>query len=368
MTPADARDRAVLPPGSAIGILGGGQLGRMTATAAAALGYRCHVFSPDADAPAKEVAAARTTAPYEDLDAVRAFAGSVDVVTFEFENVPDAALAAVAGRAPARPGAAALRVSSDRVREKSFLNDLGVETTAWAPVRAADDLREAAERTGLPAILKTARLGYDGRGQARAETARDLPKAWREIGGVAAILERAVSFEREISVVVARGVDGTTASYAPTDNVHEDGILRESRAPSSAPPEIAAAVAATAARIAEALGVIGLLAVEAFAARDGRVLVNEIAPRPHNSGHWTMDACAVGQFEQLVRAVAGLPLGDPARHSDAVMTNLLGDEAEAWPELAREPGACLRLYGKKEARPGRKMGHVTRLLPTPSAR
>lgn len=353
-----------LPPGATIGILGGGQLGRMAALAAAALGYRCHVFSPDADAPAKEVSAAETTAPYEDKDAARAFAAAVDVVTFEFENVPDETLAVIAEAAPVRPGVDALHISQDRAIEKTFLNDHGIGTAPWASVVTADDLQPAAS-IGFPAILKTARFGYDGKGQVRVDTADDLAAAWAEIGEVPAVLEGFVDFEREISVIVARGPGGEARSYVPVDNVHRDHILFTTTAPSTVDTAIAAAAQSIADRIAGALDLVGLLAVEMFVTRSGDVLVNEIAPRPHNSGHWTMDACVVSQFEQFIRAVAGLPLGDPARHSDAVMTNLIGDEADRWRELMNEDGACLHLYGKAESRPGRKMGHVNRLSPMP---
>lgn len=351
-----------LPPGSTIGILGGGQLGQMAALAAAALGYRCHIFSPDADAPAKEVSAAQTTAAYEDQDAARAFAAAVDVVTFEFENVPDETLAIIAEGASVRPGVDALHISQDRAIEKTFLADNDIGTAPWAPILTAEDLEPAAT-TGFPAILKTARFGYDGKGQVRVETAGDLAAAWSEIDQVPAVLEGFVDFEREISVIVARGADGEIRSYVPVDNVHRDHILFTTTAPSSINANIAETAQAIADRIAGALDLVGLLAVEMFVTRDGDILVNEIAPRPHNSGHWTMDACAVSQFEQFIRAVAGLPLGDPARHSDAMMTNLIGDEADRWQELLNEDGACLHLYGKAETRPGRKMGHVNRLSP-----
>lgn len=354
-----------LPPGSVIGILGGGQLGRMTALAAADLGYRCHVFSPDADAPAKEVSAFATTAPYGDVDAARSFAEAVDVATFEFENVPDETLAVIAAHAPVRPNVECLHVSQDRAREKAFLNRIGVGTAPWAAVNGPDDVAAAGAKTGFPAILKTARFGYDGKGQARVDDADGLAEAWQAIGGVPAVLEGLVAFEREISVIVARGTDGATAAYVPVDNVHRDHILHTTTAPSTVAPETAEAAQRIAKTTADALDLVGLLAVEMFVTADGAVLVNEIAPRPHNSGHWTMDACAVSQFAQFVRAVAGLPLGDPAHHSDAVMTNLIGAEADGWPELTAEPGACLHLYGKTESRPGRKMGHVTRLSPKP---
>lgn len=353
---------APLPPGATIGILGGGQLGRMAALSAAQLGYRCHIYSPDADAPAKEVSAAQTTAPYEDQAAARAFANAVDVVTFEFENVPDETLAAIAEIADVRPGVEALHVSQDRAIEKTFLADTGIGTAPWAPVSSAGDLAEA-RAIGFPAILKTARFGYDGKGQVRVGAEDDLEAAWAGIGNAPAVLEGFVDFEREISVIVARGADGQTRSYSPVDNVHRDHILHTTSAPSTIDAALAATAREIAGRIATALDLVGLLAVEMFVTRGGELLVNEIAPRPHNSGHWTMDACAVSQFEQFIRAVAGLPLGDPERHSDAVMTNLIGDEADRWLEISREAGACLHLYGKAESRPGRKMGHVNRLSP-----
>ena len=352
-----------LPPGATIGILGGGQLGRMAAVAAAQLGYKCHIYSPDADAPAKEVSAASTTAAYEDIKAARAFADAVDVVTFEFENVPDDTLAAISEIAPVRPSVDALHVSQDRKIEKTFLNDHGIGTAPWAPVDEAADLENAADKTGLPAILKTSRFGYDGKGQVRVNSADQLAAAWVSIGNAPAVLEGFVDFEREISVIVARGFDGTAQSYVAVDNVHRDHILFTTTAPSTVDDDIADKACDIAGQVAAALDLVGLLAVEMFVLRDGTVLVNEIAPRPHNSGHWTLDACGVSQFEQFIRAVAGLPLGDPDRHSDAVMTNLIGDEADAWAALAAEAGACLHLYGKAESRPGRKMGHVTRLSP-----
>ena len=353
---------ALLPPGSTIGILGGGQLGQMAALSAAALGYRCHVYSPDANAPAKEIAAAQTTAPYEDEEAARAFADAVDVVTFEFENVPDETLAIIAKGAPVRPGVHALHVSQNRALEKAFLNDNGIGTAPWAAIVTADNLEPAAT-IGFPAILKTACFGYDGKGQVRVDAMDDLAAAWVEIGEVPAVLEGFIDFEREISVIVARAAGGDTRSYVPVDNVHREHILFTTTAPSTIDNETAEAARAISHRIAAELDLVGLLAVEMFVTRGGDVLVNEIAPRPHNSGHWTMDACAVSQFEQFIRAVVGLPLGDPARHSDAVMTNLIGDEANQWQTFLNEDGACLHLYGKAESRPGRKMGHVNRLSP-----
>jgi 5-(carboxyamino)imidazole ribonucleotide synthase len=337
----------------------------MAAIAAAELGYRCHIFSPDADAPAKEVSAVQTTASYDDKEAAKAFAEAVDVVTFEFENVPDETLAAIADVVPVRPGVDALRISQDRALEKRFLNERGIATAPWAAIGSESDFDAAMAATGLPAILKTARFGYDGKGQARVDTTQDLAGAWAEIGKTPAVLEGFVDFEREISVIVARGVDGQIECYVPVDNVHRDHVLHTTTAPSTVGPDIADAARDIAARIASSLDLVGLLAVEMFATQDGEILVNEIAPRPHNSGHWTIDACAVSQFEQFIRAVAGLPLGNPDRHSDAIMTNLIGDEADRWLDISKQPGSCLHLYGKAETRPGRKMGHVTRLVPKP---
>ena len=358
-----ARSPAGLPPGSVIGILGGGQLGRMIALAAARLGYRSHVYCPEADAPAAEVAAHATCAGYDDRAALAAFTAAVDVVTFEFENIPAGTVARVAETTPVRPDAGALAVAQDRVEEKAFLNRIGIATTRFSAIASADDLRRAIAVTGTPAILKTARLGYDGKGQRAIGAGSDPEAVWRALRTDRAILEAHVDFEREASVVIARGRDGATAAFDTVENEHENGILRTSRVPARIGPAIDEEARSIAARIADALDYVGVLAVEFFVARDGALLVNEIAPRVHNSGHWTVDACAASQFEQAVRAVCGLPLADPARHSDAAMTNILGAEVEDWRRTLSEPGACLHLYGKAEARPGRKMGHVTRLLP-----
>ena len=354
---------AALPPGSVIGILGGGQLGRMIALAAASLGYRCHVYCPEPDAPAAEVAAHATCASYGDRAALAGFAGAVDVVTLEFENIPTETVERIAETTPVRPGAGALAVAQDRVGEKAFLNGIGVATTRFAAIASADDLRRAMDALGAPAILKTARLGYDGKGQRAIGAGSDPEAAWRALGADRAILEAEVDFEREISVVLARGIDGGTAAFDAVENRHENGILRTSRVPARVASEVHERARSIAVRIARALDYVGVLAVEFFVTRDGAVLVNEIAPRVHNSGHWTVDACAASQFEQAVRAVCGLPLADPGRHGDAVTTNILGAEIDDWRRLLAEPGACLHLYGKAEARPGRKMGHVTRLFP-----
>lgn len=348
-----------LPPGSTIGILGGGQLGRMLAIAAARLGLKAHVFEPGA-APAADVAARLTTASYEDLDALRAFARSVDVVTYEFENVPAAALDVVEEIVAVRPGRRALAVSQDRLDEKAFISGLGIAVAEHAAVDSRADLDAAIARIG-PGILKTRRLGYDGKGQARVRSADDGEGAFAAMAGAPAIYEALVPFEREISVIAARGLDGRVVAYEPGENVHRDGILRTTTVSGTTGRGVRADAALIAGRMLNALDYVGVIGVELFVA-GGRLLVNEFAPRVHNSGHWTIEACLVDQFQQHVRAVAGWPLGDGSRHSDAVMENLIGDEAGGWHALAGQ--ACgLHLYGKSEARPGRKMGHLTRISP-----
>ena len=361
----------LLPPGSTLGMLGGGQLGRMTAMAAARLGYRTHVFTPEPDSPCAEVSAAATVADFSDQGALAAFAASVDVVTLEWENVPPEAVATLSRMVPVRPGAPVLAVTRDRIREKTFINRLGIATAPWCPAHSAADVAGATEELGLPAVLKVARLGYDGKGQLLLAPGTDPKAAWSELAGghaLDAVVEGFVEFDCEISVIVARAADGAMRNYPAVENLHENHILARTIVPARIAPEVAAEAGAIARRITEALGVIGLLAVEMFVCRDGRVLVNELAPRPHNSGHWTMDACATSQFEQLVRAVCGLPLGATDRLADAVMDNLIGAEVERWPELVAAPNARLHLYGKREVRSGRKMGHVTWIgAPPPSA-
>lgn len=351
----------MLPQGAIIGILGGGQLGRMLSVAAARLGYRTHIFEPAANPPAGHVADRVTTAPYDDLDALRAFASAVDVVTYEFENVPASALDAIEEIRPIRPNRRALAVSQDRLVEKAFLNEIGLRTAPYAAVDDGQDLAEAIEEIGLPAILKTRRLGYDGKGQARLTTAADAADALAAMAGAPAILEGFVDFTHEVSVIAARGLDGSVAAYDPGQNVHEAGILRRTTVPADLDPSQRADAVLTAGRILNALNYVGVLGVELFVTRSGLV-VNEIAPRVHNSGHWTQNGCAVDQFEQHIRAIAGWPLGDGRRHSDVVMENLIGDDIDRIPDLAREPDVAIHLYGKKEARPGRKMGHVNRIL------
>ena len=352
----------MIEPGGTVGILGAGQLGRMLAMAAARMGLRAHVYAPDAEAPAADVAR-HTRAAWDDAAALDAFAASVDVVTLEFENVPVATVEALAARVPVRPGPRALAVAQDRVAEKTFLNAAGVETAAFAAVDDAASLERALAALGTPAILKTRRMGYDGKGQARIATPADAPAALTAMGGQPAILEAVAPFVREISVVAARGLDGAVRAYDPGENRHEGGVLRRTTVPAAIDADTAARAAAIAGRILGALDYVGVMGVELFHMPDGRLLANEIAPRVHNTGHWTLEACAVDQFAQHLRAVCGWPLGEPLRHADAAMDNLLGDGAAGWARLAAEPGAALHLYGKGQARPGRKMGHVTRLTP-----
>jgi len=351
-----------LPPGSVIGIMGGGQLGRMLALAAGQLGLKCHIYAPEADSPAFHVSAAHTVAGYRDEAALARFAAAVDVVTYEFENVPVEAVRFLEPRVPVRPGAKALEVAQDRLNEKSLARELGARTAEFAAVNSLADLEAAVAKIGLPAILKTTRLGYDGKGQAKIMTPADVPAAWAAMKGSASILESFVNFEREVSVIAARGVDGAIAAFDVTENVHRNHILHTSTVPAQVSPALAAEAIGIAGRFLERLDYVGVMGVEFFLGRDA-IYVNEIAPRVHNSGHWTQDACTVSQFQQHIRAVAGWPLGDTARHSDVVMTNLLGDEIHAWGGLVREPRLALHHYGKTEARPGRKMGHVNRMKP-----
>ena len=352
-----------LPPGSTIGIIGGGQLGRMAALAAARLGYRVHVFCPEADSPTEQVAAVATVADYTDLAALEAFARAVDVVTFEFENIPAESVRVLSALVPVRPGWRVLEVAQDRIAEKSFFNSIGIGTAPWAAVNSAEELKQAVARLGRPAVLKTTRFGYDGKGQIKIAADTDLDQAWDALKGAPAILEGFIDFDGEISVIVARGLDGASATFDPAWNVHTNHILDTTTIPAPIPGALADAAMDAAHKVAGALDLVGLLAVEMFVTRDGRLLANEMAPRPHNSGHWTIDACITDQFEQFIRAVCGLPLGSPERHSDAIMKNLIGDDVNDWPDILKDPVAKLHLYGKAEARSGRKMGHVTHLSP-----
>lgn len=354
-----------LPPGSTIGILGGGQLGRMLALAAARLGLKTHIYTDEPDAPASAVSAATTTGSFDDESALAAFAAEVDVVTCEFENVPARALEIAGRSAPVHPPANAFAVAQDRLTEKNFMRGLGIGVADYAAVDDARSLDEAIARVKLPAILKTRRFGYDGKGQALIRNEAEAAAALEELRGQPAVLEALVAFEREVSVVVVRGQDGAVKFYDPIENVHQNGILAISRVPARIHADTAFEARRIAGKVAEALSHVGVLCVEMFErlGQTPSLLVNEIAPRVHNSGHWTIDACLVSQFESHIRAIAGWPLGDTARHSDAVMTNLIGGDVDRWRELAGEDGVALHLYGKAEARPGRKMGHTTRLLP-----
>jgi 5-(carboxyamino)imidazole ribonucleotide synthase len=350
-----------LPLNSTIGILGGGQLGRMLSVAAARLGYKTHIFEPSANPPAADVAHAVTTAGYDDLAALRAFAQSVDVITYEFENVPTAALDALEAIRPIRPNRRALAISQDRIAEKDFLTSLGLTCAPYHAVNSAADMAEAVRKIGAPAILKTTRLGYDGKGQARLKTPEEAEAAFAAMNGQPAVLEGFITFSHEVSVIAARGLDASVACYDPGENVHRDGILHSTTLPARLSPSQRTDAILLAARILNALDYVGVMGVELFVTPSG-LIVNEIAPRVHNSGHWTQNGCAVDQFEQHIRAVTGLPLGDGARHSDVVMENLIGDDIERLPELLAENDTAIHLYGKAEARPGRKMGHVNRVI------
>jgi 5-(carboxyamino)imidazole ribonucleotide synthase len=371
----------ILPP-AVIGILGSGQLGRMLALSARAMGYHVHVYSPDSDSPTGQIADREFVAAYDDLDAVRQFAQGVDVVTYEFENVPAATAAACAEFAPLRPGPQVLHIAQNRLREKRFFVEQGLPTTPFVAVDSLDDLLAGLETIGIPAILKTASSGYDGKGQVKIVNRQSsiVNRQWEAIGRQPAILEGFVEFEREVSVVAARGVDGAFAHFGLIENSHANHILDVSVAPAAAPPEVAEEAVEMARTVMEGLDVVGVLCVEFFLTKNGRLLLNEIAPRPHNSGHLTIEACPTSQFEQQLRAICGLPLGDTRYLKPAAMANLLGDlwfqhdnpkseirnpKSPDWTAvLAHHPALKLHLYGKTEARPGRKMGHITALADT----
>ncbi len=363
----DAPIHGPLPQGATIGILGGGQLGRMLSVAASRLGYRTHIFEPGANAPAADVAHTVTCAAYDNEPALRAFAASVDVITYEFENIPTSALDLLESLRPIRPNRRALATSQDRLTEKAFLAALGIGTAPFAPVTTAADLDAALDRIGTPAILKTTRLGYDGKGQARIMSPADAPAAFAAMSGAPAVLEGFIPFTHEVSVIAARGLDGAVACFDPGQNVHQDGILRTTTVPARLTPGQRSDAILIAARILNALDYVGVLGVELFVtppdSENGGLIVNEIAPRVHNSGHWTQNGCAVDQFEQHIRAITGLPLGDGSRHSDVVMENLIGDDVLTIPAILKERHAALHLYGKGSPRPGRKMGHVNRVKP-----
>jgi 5-(carboxyamino)imidazole ribonucleotide synthase len=356
--------RIKLKPGDTIGILGGGQLGRMLAMAAARLGLRCQVFSPDPDSPAFDVVLNATCAEYADVEALELFANDVDVITYEFENVPSAAAMILDARRPVLPNRKILETTQDRLAEKELVKRLGIGTADYADVSSAASLQAAISQIGLPAVLKTRRFGYDGKGQAIIRDADDVERIWTDLATRSAILEAFVPFEREVSVIAARSADGHIECFDVTENEHRDHILKISRAPAAIPAELAEQARLIAAKIAHALDYVGVLAVEMFVLADRggpRVLVNEIAPRVHNSGHWTLDGASISQFEQHIRAIAGWPLGRPVRHGHVTMTNLIGDEIHDYERWLTVPGATVHLYGKGSPRPGRKMGHVTQV-------
>ncbi|UWP99203.1 5-(carboxyamino)imidazole ribonucleotide synthase [Aliiroseovarius crassostreae] len=352
----------ILPTGATIGILGGGQLGRMLSVAASRLGFKTHIFEPGANPPAGQVADQVTTAGYDDVTALETFAKSVDVITYEFENIPTAALDALEALAPIRPGREALRVSQDRIVEKDFLSDLGLATAPYANVESVEDMVAAVAAIGAPSILKTRRFGYDGKGQARLKTTEDADAAFADMQGAPAVLEGFVTFTHEISIIAARGVTGEVACFDPGENVHKNGILDTTTVPARLTGAQRTDAILLAGRILNALDYVGVMGVELFVTPTG-LIVNEIAPRVHNSGHWTQQGCTVDQFEQHIRAVAGWPLGDGSRFADVVMENLIGDDMDRVPEIAREANASLHLYGKADVKPGRKMGHVNRIVP-----
>lgn len=351
-----------LAPGSTIGILGGGQLGRMLAVAASRLGFDVTILEPERDAPAGRVAARQILAAYDDPAGLEKLAKAASVVTYEFENVPAAAVAKLVEMGlEVAPGAKALEVAQDRLAEKTFLNANGAPTVAFAKADTAQEAIEAAQQVGAPALMKTRREGYDGKGQRWVEHAADAAAAFEALGGVPVILEAAADFVRELSIIAARGRDGATAVYPLAENHHENGILRRSIAPAQVTSHLADQAERIAARVLKGLGYVGVIGIELFEMRDGALLVNEIAPRVHNTGHWTMDGCAVDQFEQHIRAVAGWPLGPTHPVARVEMLNLLGEEVNEWRRFAAEPETRIHLYGKRQAKPGRKMGHINRV-------
>ena len=363
-----AGNAAPLGPDATIGILGGGQLGRMLALAAARLGLKCHVLSPDPQSPAFDVVHRVTNADYTDTQALDRFAADVDVVTYEFENIPAETATFLSARKPVLPDPRVLATTQDRLVEKTFVAGLGIATARFVAIDAPGMMRQAVDVIGRPAVLKTRRFGYDGKGQVMLRDGVDPDAAWRAIGGQPAILEAFVPFEREISVVAVRSAAGQIECFDVTENEHRDHILKVSRAPADVTPEVAAAAFDIARRVAGAFDYVGVLAVEMFVVREHgghAVLVNEIAPRVHNSGHWTLDGATVSQFEQHIRAVAGWPLARPLRLARVEMTNLIGAEVADYAKWLAAPGVSVHLYGKAAVRDGRKMGHVTRVIPEP---
>ena len=347
--------------GATIGIIGGGQLGRMLAIAAARLGYRTHVFTPETDSPAQQVASQTNIANNDDVEALKQFAQSVAVITYEFENIPHASLAFLEKANQVSPSADILRLSQNRGREKAMLNKNGIATAPYRVVTSLDTMQAAVEALGVPGVLKTAEMGYDGKGQMRIDSVEECASAWQQLQSDEAVYEGYIRFECEISVIVARNEMSGCVAYPPVQNIHQNHILDSTIAPAPIEKAVRKEAIAIAKSLAEALNLCGILAVEMFVTRDGKVLVNELAPRPHNSGHWTIDACVTSQFEQSIRAICGLPLGSPRRLYNAVMKNLIGNEVHQWYDYLQEPNTKVHLYGKKEVREGRKMGHITRL-------
>ncbi len=343
-----------------LGILGGGQLGRMSAIAAAQLGFRVHIYAPERNSPAFDVAFAHTCAAYNDTAALEAFAHSCDVISYEFENIPVETVRTLKRYAPVYPDDRLLSIAQNRLAEKQFLNDLGIETAPWAPVLTPSDIDTVLSQWDCNSlILKTTRFGYDGKGQLKHKATDNSSDSFKELGNVELIAEGIIDFDFEISVIIARDQFGSTACYPAVLNEHKNHILDKTIAPAPISAALQDTAQAAAKKVADEVGLIGVLALELFVTKDGRILANEIAPRTHNSGHWTMDACACSQFEQHVRTVMGLPVGDPTPHTSAVMINLIGNDVLKVPEYLKTPNACVHLYGKEEAKPGRKMGHVT---------
>jgi 5-(carboxyamino)imidazole ribonucleotide synthase len=348
-----------IPSGSIIGILGGGQLGRMTAQAAQRLGYRAHIYAENPDEPACHVTAHHTLGGFDDEVQLKKFAQSVDIITLEWENVPVKTLEFLAAIKPVHPGACALNITQNRISEKTFAVECGIITPKFAQVKTLEDVKNSAMQIGIPCVIKTNRMGYDGKGQAVIRDLKEIDTAWHSIHSDDAIMESFVPFEREISVIVARREDGVMKAYPPALNQHKNGILDETHVPAQLAATLEEQAVTLARTLAEKLGIVGLLAVEMFVI-DGTVAINEMAPRPHNSGHWTMDFCETSQFEQLIRAICGLPLGSTNITAPCMMKNLIGDDVNDWQKYLNEPNAHLHLYGKGKARAGRKMGHVNK--------
>lgn len=352
----------MIPPGSVIGIMGGGQLGRMLSMAAARMGYHVHIFTPEAGAPASEVSRRTTRSEYSVKQELEAFAEAVHVITFEFENIPSESLKLLALHKPVHPSPEILMMSQNRLREKTFARGLGIHTAPFQAARSLEELKLAVEIIGFPCIVKTTELGYDGKGQATLKDASRLKEIWEQLNTPEAIVEGFVDFSMEISVIVARNAQGEIKMYPPVQNIHKNHILHETLVPAPIKLEVKEQALAMARMFAEKTRLVGLLAIEMFVTRNGDVLLNEIAPRPHNSGHWSMDGARCGQFEQAIRAVCNLPLGDPTPLGSARMLNLIGNDVLHWPDYVKDPNAHLHLYGKTEVRPGRKMGHVNYLF------